>query len=221
MHAISRQRKHKHNKVRILFVGSIFNPGAFLYKGGECALNCFKILSKKYDVELVVRSSIPNEIKKRYQDVKDLIFIENPLLKNELFELYSSADISLLPGHIYPLMATLESMAFGLPIVTIDGVANSEFVKHGSTGFLVEPSKYIPVKDWIFFVWMREFKERRKIADPRVVDDLVEYLSILIEDSSLRRKMGEKARRRIESGDLSIDVRNKKLKRIYEKAVGK
>ena len=221
MHSVPRQPKREEGKIKILFVGSIFNPKAFVYKGGEYALKCFEILSKKYDVELIIRSTVPYEIENKYAGLQDLIFIKDPLPKDKLFDLFSNSNISLLPGHVYPLMATLESMAFGLPVVTIDGVANSEFVEHGKTGFLAKPSKYIPVRDWIFFGWMREYKERRRIIDPKVVDDLTKYLTILIEDDSLRKEMGARARKRIESGNFSIGVRNQKLKRIYEEAARK
>lgn len=221
MHSVPRQPKREGGKIKILFVGSIFNPKAFVTKGGEYALKCFEILSKKYDVELIIRSTVPYEIENRYAGLQDLIFIKDPLPKDKLFDLFSNSAISLLPGHVYPLMATLESMAFGLPVVTIDGVANSEFVEHGKTGFLAKPSEYIPVRDWIFFGWMREYKERRRIIDPRVVDDLTKYLTILIEDDSLRKEMGKQARKRITKGEFSIKTRNQKLKRIYEEAARK
>lgn len=221
IHTIPIKAKRENEKLRILFIGSIYNPGAFAYKGGEYALKCFEILSRRYDIELVIRSSVPKEIKKRYQRPENLFFLEEPLPKKDLFKLYSESDISLLPSHIYPLMATLESMAFGLPVVTLDGVANSEFVEHGKTGFLARPSKHLPVENWKFFGWMREFKEKRKRIDPEVLDDLVRYLAILIEDRPKRKEMGKNARGRVEKGDFSIEMRNRKLKRIYEEAVRK
>lgn len=219
MHVIPRNRKQRDGKIRLLFVGSITNPETFIRRGGNYALECFKILSKKYDVELLVRSTVPNEIRKKYQDLENLIFVENPLPKDELFNLYLESDISLLPGHVYPLMATLESMACGLPVVTINGWANSEFVDHEITGFLVEPAKKVimgmpPAR-------IPGFLESLGIVNSRVRDALVKYLSILIEDDSLRKKMGKNARKRIKNGDLSIRVRNQKLGEIYKEAVEK
>lgn len=234
IHPISKNQKYKmtekRSKIRLLFVGSVNNPQDFVWKGGEYAIKCFEILSRKYDVELVIRSKVPNDIKKKYHGLENLIFLEDTLPKDGLYSLYAESNIALLPGHVYPLMATLESMAFGLPIVTIDGFANSEFVKHGETGFLVSPSRYVPkvvydphgmtpataTEGSAHEIFLRE----AKTVDPRVVNDLAKYCSILIEDKSLRRKMGKRGRRRVERGDLSIKVRNQKLRRIYEEAVG-
>lgn len=233
IHPISKNQKYKmaekRNKIRLLFVGSVNNPQDFVWKGGEYAIKCFEILSRKYDVELVIRCKVPNDIKKKYHGLENLIFLEDTLPKDELYSLYAESNIALLPGHVYPLMATLESMAFGLPIVTIDGFANSEFVKHEETGFLVGPSEHIPkvvydpcemtpataTEKSIHQIFFREAGG----VDPRVVNDLTKYCAILIEDESLRKKMGRRAKRRVEEGNLSMKVRNQKLKRIYEAAI--
>lgn len=219
IHTVPEKRRHERDKIRLLFMGSITNPETFINKGGEYALKCFEILSKKYDVELAVRSKIPNKIRKKYQTLEGLIFIENLLPKDELFDLYKKSEISLLPGHLFSLMAILESMTFGLPVVSIDGWANSEFIEHGSTGFLAEPSKNVPIIDGVPPGWTPGFWRGVKTIDPKIVGDLVRYSSILVEDGSLRRRMGKRARKRVKNGDLSIKVRNQKLKRIYEEAM--
>lgn len=221
MHIPPQQPKYEDGKITMLFVGSITNPRDFFFKGGEYALKCFEILSKKYDVQLIVRSAVPKEIKEKYQKFKDLVFVENVLPKNELYKLYAKSDVSLFPGHTYSLMATLESMAFGLPLVTIDGVANAEFVEHGKTGFLAKPSKHI-LTDPIVFCWVaKKMHGHRILVDPIVVNELTQHLAALVENDSLRKEMGKQAKKRIENGDFSIKVRNQKLKRIYEKAAKK
>jgi len=48
------------------------------------------------------------------------------------------------------------------------------------------------------------------------VKQIVEKLALLIEDYSLRRKIGRTARHLIESGEFSIKNRNEKLKRIFD-----
>lgn len=222
IHAVSQQPKHENEKITMLFMGSITNPKNFFFKGGEYALKCFEVLSKKYDIQLIVRSVVPKAIKKKYQKFRNIVFVGNVLPKNKLYELYAKSDLSLLPGHVYPLMATLESMAFGLPIVTIDGVANAEFVEHGKTGFLARPSKHVLTTDPISFCWIAKKMQRHRIlVDPIVVNELTEYIVTLIENDSLRKNMSKQAKKRIENGDFSIKVRNQKLKRIYEEAVKK
>ena len=59
----------------------------------------------------------------------------------------------------------------------------------------------------------------RKKVHPEIVKQLVEKLSILIENKKLREKMGKEGRKMIEEGKLSIKERNKKLKKIYEEAL--
>lgn len=221
MHAISRQPKHEDDKITILFMGSITNPKDFFLKGGAYTLKCFEILSKKYDIQLIVRSVVPEKIKKKYQKLKNLIFMENILPKNELYKLYVQSDIALLPGHGYPLMATLESMAFGLPVVSIDGIANAEFIGHGKTGFLARPSKRIITTDRMFFTNIARKILDAAIVDSMVIDELIRYLGALIENDSLRKKMGKDGGKRVEDGDFSIKVRNRKLKKIYEEAIKK
>ena len=54
---------------------------------------------------------------------------------------------------------------------------------------------------------------------PDVVKHIISSTSKLIEDSLLRKKMGEAGRKEVESGRFSIKMRNSQLKRIYEEAV--
>jgi len=213
------KRMNKDGNIRLLFMGSINNPNSFIFKGGEYAIKCFEVLSKKYDLELIVRSIVPDKIKKKYLNITGLKFIENRLSQKEIFDIYNTSDILLLPGHNYSLMAILESMAFGLPIVAVNGWSTSDFVEHEKTGFLVKPSKQIPITDDVPIDWTPGFENVVKKIDPKVVEDLAKCTSVLMEDNSLRKKMGKLARERIENGDLSIKVRNQKLKRIYEEAM--
>jgi len=219
IHPMPRMEKQKHEKIMLLFISSINHPHTFIVKGGLYALESFKKLSAKYDVELIVRSIVPEDIKRNYLNLEGLKFIEELLPQQELFNIYNNSDIFILPGHNYTLMATLECMAFGLPTVAIDGWATNEFVEDGKTGFLVEPSELIPVKEDIPIDWTPGFWENVEKVDQKVVEGLVDKIKVLIENDSLRREMGMRARKRIEQGDLSIDHRNRKLRRIYEEVL--
>lgn len=210
--------KQKHDKIRLLFMGSINNPNTFIDKGGMYALECFDKLSKKYDIELVIRSAIPREIKGKYYH-KDIIYADNPLPKKQILDLYANSDISLIPGHNYALMATLESMAFGLPIVAINGWSMADFVEHGISGYLVKPSKNILVEESLPIDWTPGFWEWRDKVDETVLDNMVKFISVLIEDGKLRGRLGKNAMSRIEEGDLSIKKRNEKLRKIYDEAI--
>ncbi len=108
-------------------------------------------------------------------------------------------------------------MAAGLPIVTTNTYAIPEIVENGKNGFLIDlpfnwhDNKYLPIP-------RRSFTQE---AYSLFVDQLVEKISILIEDSALRFKMGKENRFLVEDGKFSIKVRNKKLRRIYEEALMK
>lgn len=218
IHPMPSIEKLKHEKLRLLFMGSVNNPGTFIDKGGLYAVECLYKLSEKYDIELVVRSLAPGEIKKKYHH-KNIIYAESFLPKSEILNLYANSDIALIPGHNYALMATLESMAFGLPIVAVNGWSMSSFIEHGKTGFLVKPSKKILVEDSLPIDWTPGFWEWRDKVDDTVLKDMIKYVSLLIEDSELKERLGKNARKRVEEGDLSIRVRNEKIKNIYTNAV--
>ena len=47
------------------------------------------------------------------------------------------------------------------------------------------------------------------------------FMITLIEDESLRKRLGREARETIEKGKFSIDLRNKKLKEIFEDSLRK
>lgn len=218
-------RSKDRDKIRILFLGSINNSGSnvFYYKGGMYVLKVFEVLSKKYDhIELIFRAKMPQEIKNKYGKFKNIKIIDKFISKEEMLNIYSSADISLLPCHNYPLMATLESMSAGLPVISIDGWANHEFIDHNLTGFLAKPSKDIPIPEGEPYGILKEQSDinHQKIIDSEVLNELVEYISRLIEDSDLRLKMGREARKKVEDGGkFSIKTRNEKLKKIYDEAI--
>ena len=211
--------RKKNERLRLLFMGSVNNPDTFIDKGGLYALECFNRLYKKYDVELVVRSIVPQELKKKYSH-ENIIYIGSFLPRDKIMDLYAGSDISLIPGHNYALMASLESMAFGLPIVAVKGWSMSDFVEHGKTGFLVPPSKNIRVEDYLPIDWTPGFWDWRDKVDVTVLEDMVKYISLLIEDGKLREIFCKNAKKGIEEGDLSIKKRNEKIKNIYMNAMG-
>ena len=50
------------------------------------------------------------------------------------------------------------------------------------------------------------------------MEELVEKTSILIDDEKLRRKMGKAGRQEIETGKFSLEKRNERLRKIFDKA---
>ena len=191
----------KTNKTTLLFIGRYFYQ-----KGGLFALEVFKKLKQKYDCRCILISlTIPKYLKEKYGD---FVEIYDSVSEDVLFnEIYPSSDIFIYPGFSDTFgFSLLEAMSFGIPIVTVDGFARKEIVENGKNGFVIERPNDIRI--------YRIGKKERK-----VINEIVEKASILIESSSLRRKMGRYGRMLVEKGRFSIKERNKKLKEIYEEAI--
>ena len=209
------------NKVKLLFVGSANIPGEFGIKGGAEVLETLLHLNRKYDnLELVIRSDMPQGMKDRCRHLKNIKIIDKRIPWQLLEQEFKTADIFLLPAHNTPWLAFLDAMSYELPVVTIDAWANSEIVEDGKTGFVVRKSDRLQYYTGNFLPnWdTSQFKKAIRTADPNVVQELVEKISILIEDKELRRKMGKAGRQEVEQGRFSIKRRNERLKRIFDEA---
>lgn len=213
-------KDHSKEKVTLLFVGSANIPGNFLVKGGGEVLEAFAILQKSYhNIELIIRSDMPNEIKASYKKLDNLTLGE-VIPMNQLENEFKSADIFLYPSHSTPALAILDAMSYELPVIATDTWGNPELVENGKTGFIINRSKKINyyvenlIPNWSSPDNMKAYK----IPDSEVVSQLVEKTSILIEDEKLRRSMGFLGRKEVETGKFSIEKRNRKLKNIFDEA---
>jgi len=210
------------DRVKLLFVGSVNIRGSFDLKGGKEVLEAFVELKKKYpNLELVIRSDIPQSIKNKYRGVADLKIIDKVIPWELLEQEFKFADIFLFPAHTTPAMVILEAMSYELPVITTDVRANSELVEDGKTGFLIKKSEKVPyyIDDFVPNWGTPEFDNAIRTVDLKVVQELVEKTSILIEDRELRRKMGKAGRKEVETGKFSIERRKEKLKRIFDEAI--
>ncbi len=97
----------------------------------------------------------------------------------------------------------LEAMSFGLPIITVDGLNRKEIVDDGKTGFIIS----------------RPNKPNENNINIDIINELVSKTEYLIKNKKLRKKMSNEGIKTIKSGKFSISERNRKLKRIYEKAL--
>ena len=212
--------KTKNDRVNLLFIGRYFQR-----KGGLETLKSFEILAKKYDVALTIVSNIPSYIIKKYKDFNNIYFY-GLLPREVLFEKYfPQSDILVFPTQYDTFgMVFLEAMAFALPIVSLYNFATPEIIENGKNGYLIKPySKLWFGEDYLLHPKWGDWNVLKTVLSKneqnRIVKDLVEKLAILIEDDSLRRKMGENSSKMIESGKFSITERNKKLERIYKEAI--
>ena len=215
----------KHDRIRILFIGSSNYGGEFWSKGGFEVLESYKRLLEKMGdtIELIFRCWIPDDIKKKYSSLSNMQIITDALPREELNRLFWESDIFLFPSHNTPGMAFLEAMRFGLPVVAKNIWANEEIVENGVSGYLVKPSVDVPyylpgyIPNWSMD--SGPFRSYMKKRDERVINDLVEALARLVESKNLREKMGEAGEREVEVGKASIPRRNLQLRRIYEETL--
>ena len=209
-------------KVKLLFVCSANIPPDFEIKGGKEVLKAFSHLNQKYDnLELVIRSYVPQHIKKEYKKTKNIKIIEEIIPWDTLEHEFKSSDVFLFPSHNTPALAILDAMSYELPVITTDVWANPELVSDGETGFVIKKSDKIQYYTENFIPnWSapESLKMIRKMPNPKVVNELVEKTSILIENENLRKRMGKAGRQEIETGKFSIEKRNEKLKEVFDEA---
>lgn len=207
--------KRKDNKIVLSFIGK-----GFYGKGTHDLLKAYEILIKKYkNLELKIKG---DEFPEKYKNLKKLPglkLIKGFFPRDKLFEkMYLSSDIFVLPTHQDNYgVVFLEAMSAGLPIVGTENMTVPELIEDGKNGFLIKSTysweNYVP------YGKRKKLLEDWKRIHPEIVKQLVEKLSILIENKKLREKMGKESRRMIEKGKLSIKERNKKLEKIYREAL--
>lgn len=214
--------------VKLLFVDSANIPGQFRYKGGPETLEAFAELRARYpDLELVVRSMLPQDLRRRYAGMPGLRLIEGVVSWESLEREFMTADIFVLPSRFTPLTVFLDAMSYELPVVTTDVWGNPEIVDDGVSGLLAHDSKVVAHQSEMlprYYIpppGSRLARELFGTLDRDLVHGLVTALSRLIEDSELRRRMGRAGRFSIEEGSLSIDSRNRVLKQVLDQAVGR
>ncbi|MCW8965847.1 MAG: glycosyltransferase family 4 protein [Candidatus Pacearchaeota archaeon] len=213
-------RDYNKKELQILFIGSLANPDDFYIKGGLEALESFSLIAEKYpNLKLIIRCKLPNEIKSKYSHPQ-IIFLEEKISNNELDNLLRATDIVLQPGHIYPLTATIESMSYGIPIVMLDAWGVRDYLDDNHA-LLVKPSKKITEynsKEYPLNIRSKKFLQQIKEVDNGVITDLSIALEKLIQNHSLRKKLGTNAKK-IADTKFSLNKRNKILKEIFDKSI--
>ncbi len=204
-------KRKKSDVVRISFIGRDFYE-----KGGNDLQEAFKILNKKYKISLKYKGGVPENKKLKLPNVTYLGHIKETA--DFYKEIFGDCDIYVQPTTIDSFgVSILEAMSTGLPIVCTDDFTLPELVEDGYNGFLVKsPVNWYP---YISKGKGQEYQKKVEEEHPETVKELVEKISILIEDKKLREKMGRNSFKLVDSGKFSIKERNKSLKRIYEEAL--
>lgn len=208
-------------KIRILHISA---RGDFYRKGVRELLLAAEIITKKYpQSEFWIRATIPDEWKERVKNNQQIKFIEGIIPKNKLFEdFYFKGDIfcstSYSESFGYPF---LEAMSAGLPVVGNNLFAIPEFIENNKNGYLIDSP--IGLFDKKTYQYSSPELTDEIIVSANlsvVVNQLVDKLSILIENKNLRQKMGRESRKIVDK-NFSIKQRNDKLLGFYKEALSK
>jgi hypothetical protein len=148
--------------------------------------------------------------------------IEQPLSRIDALSFLAGSDLVVMPCHSTPTMAFIEAGSRGVPVITNDVWANSEYVADGRTGFLVQPPAQLRYQDKSLTpLWYR----------PGFVDSIkapigAEYLSrhlrtleYLIEDENLLRSLKAKTAENFADSPVDLNRRNHLLGRLLDEAL--
>jgi glycosyltransferase involved in cell wall biosynthesis len=199
---VQKTKPKKKNKELVLF----FSGRYFYNKGGLHVTEVMDRLTKKYpNVKGVINGAIPNDIISRYSKNNKLEF-HQLMPYQDVLKLYRDADIFIYPGYSDSFgFVFMEAMAFGLPIVTVDGYARKEIVKDGETGFVLKRPTSLNYKE----------------MDEDIVNQIIKKTEILIGNKTLRCRISKNCVKEVVSGKFAIRRRNKKLVKNYKNAVDK
>lgn len=209
------------SNIQLLFVGTI-NPGNLMdyeFKGLREVLEAFFEIEKKHPTtKLIIRSKVPNNIKKMIKKSPNIVLLENFLSHSEMEMLFKNSHIFVQVGYGTLTNSVLEAASYGLSIITLDLFNNSEFITHESNGLLIKIhnsynfyNKYgMPNEN------SPKFLESIRKNRHYVIQQLVGMINLLIENKDLRKKFGNNVKNSIISGEFSATHRTATLKKILD-----
>lgn len=216
--------KKQHDGINILFVGSSnpMNTRNIQFKNLKEIILAFNRISGKYDkINLILKSYLSPELVKLTSKNLRIKVISEFLDKEQLNEIYANADICVNPLHETLGISLLDAMSFELPVITTNIYEIPEAVTHMKNGLLIEPSpkmKYYTNTKSPYDYSIKFMKGMQNVSE-YMIENIEKYMIMLIEDTSLRQKLGKEARNTIEKGEFSIDKRNEKLRVIFESSI--
>lgn len=189
--------------IHLLFINSWCQvPENFYVRGGLDILEAFDILRERYpQLRLTLRTDLP-ELADHYHRILEsgwVRVIQRFMTSEEMAELHAQSHIFLLPAARIHVVSLLQAMSHGLAVVASDGWGIDEYLTHERNGLVVR-GRYGKTS------WaddeaglLRENYEPMYTSDPEVVAGIVEAVSRLVEDETLRRLLGRAARRDVET----------------------
>lgn len=219
-------KSQKIKKIKTKEIVLLFVSRYFYQKGGDHVIEVFDKITKKYqNISAIFISPTPEEIKEKYKSNKKITLLELISHDKLIKEIFPQADILVYPGYSDTFgFLFVEARAFGIPTITVDGFARGELVEDGKTGVIIPRSERLKeimaeVKTFFEFVGQDKAREEIQIIREETIKKIIKEVEKLIKNKALREKMAEAGIESVQEGKFSIEERNKKLKKIYQKAV--
>ena len=160
-------------------------------KNHEALIKSFKIINEKYKnskLWLIGEGELENSIKKMVNELnieKSVFFLGR---QSNVYDFLNKADIFLLPSIYEGMpMVLIEAMATGLPIIASNVGGIPDMIKNNESGLLINGT----------------------------IDDIAKNTIKLIEDITLRKKIGENAYRA--AAQFSVSRMGNKYSLLYKK----
>jgi glycosyl transferase family 1 len=204
------------------------NISNFYVKGTRDLLLLLKLVSRVLPrllprITVVIRAWCPpSYISKLRSQGVNIEMIEQPLSRIEALSVLASSDLALIPCHSTPTMAFIEASSRGVPIITNDVWANSEYVADGVTGLLVQPPAQHRYQDKrLTPLWYRPgFTESlRASADTEYLMRHLRTLQYLIEDENLLVSLKAKTAQYFIDSPFDLTRRNRGLGLLLDEAL--
>lgn len=153
---------------------NIFSVGKFeRRKNHLMMLTVIEKLQKEYPVHLTITGESSNSFHREYleeirqyvneHNLTDRVTIYVNLKRQDVFELYKTADIFVLPSTGEPAAVShLEAMAFSVPAVCSTGNGTASYIVDGQTGFVFNDKDSDDL----------EFKLRQLLGDREVIREM-------------------------------------------------
>jgi glycosyltransferase involved in cell wall biosynthesis len=199
------------------------DPDSFFLRGGLEVLEAFSLIHDRFpQVRLTLRCDLPrlDDCYVRMIEQGWVRVIRRYLAEEEMEDLMRQTHVFLLPSARVHIVSVLRAMSYGQVVVTSDGWGFDEYVRHNQNGLIVR-GRYGKVS-WLDEEagLVREDYRLMKKADPFVVQGLVREISRIVEDPSLRRRLGGEARADVEA-DYNLDRWNSGLKAVFDRALAR
>jgi hypothetical protein len=180
---IKYKSKNIKNKIIFLFVNSYNGQDInFFCRGGEYAIKVFIELQKKHNnIQLIIRSPIPNRFKDLINQNKNISVIENWIPKSEYVELYKNAHFVFSSGIGGYTETNLHCLMNGCILIGPDDYINLEKF---SKNFVIIKSirKIIEKKDKNFKLFLYQDNEKLFNYNQIIHKEIINKINLFIKN---------------------------------------